>query len=85
MPQVIDRRDLGEESVPAEVEAPTVSLHRAGDASDLVPGLDDRRRDAELVQLERGSQPRRARADDDDLRIARSRRDRADAAFGIGR
>ena len=69
VPEVLDRLDLGEEAVAADVEAPAVALDGAGDAADHVVGLEDRGGDAVLVELEGGGEPGRAGADDHDLGI----------------
>ena len=43
-PEVVDRLDLGEEPVAADVEAPAVALDGAADPADDVVGLEHRRR-----------------------------------------
>ena len=40
MPELLDLRDLREETVTAQVEAPAVPLDRAADAADQVVGLE---------------------------------------------
>ena len=42
LPEPLDGSELGEEPVPAEVEAIAVELHRLGDAADRVSRLEDR-------------------------------------------
>jgi hypothetical protein len=60
VPQALHRGDLGEEAVPADVEAPALALHRAGDAPDHVVGLEH---DDGVLRL--GRQPRRPGTDHD--------------------
>jgi hypothetical protein len=68
VPQRLDLGHLGEEAVPADIEAPAVAHLGAGDATDDVVGLlEDRRGNAVLVQLEGGGEAGRAGADHDHL------------------
>ena len=64
MPQVPHRADLGEEPVPADVEAPPVALHCLGDPADLGGGLHHGAGHAVLGELVRRGQPGRSGADD---------------------
>jgi hypothetical protein len=70
-PQVLDHRDLREKAVPADVEAPTVPLDRAADAAHDVVGLQHRDGRTRLGERVRRGQARRARPDDDDIRVLR--------------
>ena len=65
VPEVLDGLDLGEEAVPAEVEAPPVALDGPADTSDDVVGLDDEDRLASLHEFVGRGQPGGAGADDD--------------------
>ncbi len=58
MPELLDRPDLGEEPVAADVEPPAVALDRPGDAADLAVRLEDGGGDPVLVQLEGRAQTR---------------------------
>ena len=68
MPQVLDGRDLGEEAVAADVEAPALGLGGAADAADHRVGLEHGGDHVGLGQLVGGGEARRARTDDDDPR-----------------
>ncbi len=66
MPDLLDLPDLGEESMPADVEAPTVAFDGATDAPYDRVGFEDRRRLSALRELPRRGEPGRPGADDDD-------------------
>src|SRR5690606_14494261 len=61
--------DLGEEAVPADVEAPALALDGAADPAHHGVGLDDGGRDAGGHELGGGGEPRRPGADDDHLEV----------------
>ena len=63
LPEALDRRQLGEEPVAAEVEAVAVALHRLRDAADDPVGLEDRPSLAAQRQHVGRRQPGRARAE----------------------
>ena len=66
MPDRLDLGHLGEEAVPADVEAPAVAFDGAADAADDVVGLeDDDVGDVVADELERSGEPGGTRTDDD--------------------
>ena len=68
VPQLLDLGHLGEEAVPADVEAPAVAHDGPADPADDVVALDDDRRDATLGEPEGCGEPGGAGADDHDIR-----------------
>ena len=74
VPELLDGRDLGEEAVAADVEAPTVPLHGAADASDHRVLLHHHHRVPRLGQQVGGGEPGRSTADDHHRRSGRGGR-----------
>ena len=70
VPEVVHLLHLGEEAVPAEVEAVAVADRGLGDAADLVLGLEDHDREALLGEQVAGGQARGAGAEDDGRLLA---------------
>ncbi len=70
VPEVVHLLHLGEEAVPAEVEAVAVPDRGLGDAADLVLGLEDHDREALLREQVAGGQARGAGAEDDGRLLA---------------
>ena len=66
MPERFHLGHLGEEAVPAEVEAPAVPLHRAADAADDVVGLEHEGVRPPFGEQVGGGQATGAGASDDD-------------------
>jgi hypothetical protein len=67
VPESLDRFHLGKKAVTADIEAPTVTFHGAGNATYDVVGLQDSASLAMARQLVGRSQAGRAGANDDDV------------------
>src|SRR6185503_4556106 len=76
-PQLFRGPELGEETVPTDIEAVPLVLHRSRDAADRVVPFEHGDPDPVLGQEVGGGQPARPRTDDDDVISGTQPRDRA--------